>query len=110
MKAELLPLEGKYYGTKVKITGDAGDAHIINLWNSGSWVPSCRELNGQMTEAQWIANEIIHGHPAKDIVDIGDGHFESRETFATAQAIVRSINATSGRETADSGQSVKGKK
>jgi len=99
MKALLLPLDGsKYYGTQVKILGDAGETYVINIWNSGSWEPSDRECGlAGITIDQWRTNESIpvrpgESYPARDLLEICDGHFESRETHALAEELVRRIN------------------
>ncbi len=96
MNARLLPLVGKYYGTKVRVVDDSHE-WIFELWNSGNWEPSDRELAGRMTIEQWRANAVIDGDPAKDLVDISDGHFESRETHALAERIVRLLNADTSK-------------
>lgn len=108
MKAELLPLDGKYYGTVIRITGDDGYTHIIKLWQCGSWVPSDRECAAAgITIDQWQANANVtldNGEtwPAKELLEICDSHFESRETHAMAEQIVRCLTST------DSGENVNG--
>lgn len=97
MKAELLPLSGKYYGTRILITDDKGYQYEIKLWNSGSWEPSDRELeSGGISIEQWRSNEIIKvGNDtisAKELVEISDSHFESRETHELANELISLIN------------------
>jgi hypothetical protein len=102
MKAEILPLGGKYYGTKIKVR-DGKYEYRFKLWNIASCEPSDRELEGICTIEQWRANERIvdedcddswypSGIPAQELCDVGDGHFESRETYAAAIKIVNAIN------------------
>ena len=43
MKARLLPLQGKYYGTKIEIIDDNGFDFEIKLCNTGNFQPSDRE-------------------------------------------------------------------
>lgn len=99
MKAELMPLDGKYYGTEIKLTFDDGHEETIKLWDSGSFVPSDRELNEWgYTREQWDNNEEVNdgwgGTMRIRSADITcDGHFESRETLARAQEIVRLLSA-----------------
>ena len=38
--AEILPLDGKYYGTQVKIKYTGVDWTVINLWDNADFVPS----------------------------------------------------------------------
>ena len=58
MKATLLPLRGKYYGTLIEI--EDGFKHTISLWHSGSFEPSDRELEGICSIEQWRNNEKIN--------------------------------------------------
>jgi len=76
MKAELLPLSGKYYGTEIKITDDYGYEYKIELWNSGNDTPSVRELDGDSIE-----NYVVY-----------DNHFENKNTYELACKIVNLIN------------------
>jgi len=102
MKATLMPLNGKYYGTKIAITDDAGNEYEVELWNMGKWEPSDRELDGACSIDEWRENKILpivdhpwypNGIPAKEAVEICDSHFESRETYTLALEIVRRLNA-----------------
>lgn len=103
MHAELLPLEGKYYGTRICITDDAGLTYEIKLWNDGSHEPSDRQLAGRCTIEEWRRNAMIRGQassrlhpegvPARELVEVCDSHFESRETHAMALEIVVRMNA-----------------
>jgi hypothetical protein len=45
MKAELQPLEGKYYGTKVKVTYAGDKSFEVTFWDSGDFTPSLRALD-----------------------------------------------------------------
>lgn len=100
MKAEILPLDGKYYGTEIKVSDGEYEYHF-KLWNNASFEPSDRELGDKCTIEQWRENEelpIEDGWgsdtcPAQDYVDVGDGHFESRETYKLAQIITEAINS-----------------
>lgn len=98
MKASLLPLRGKYYGTLIEIE-DEGFKHTISLWHSGSFEPSDRELVGYCTIEQWRNNELIKikglDKPlrAKEVFEICDEHFESRETYALALKMVEKLNS-----------------
>ena len=73
ISAQLLPLDGKYYGTKVEIVKN-GYVYQITLWNSGSGQPSQRELERCPT------------------FEVQDGHFESVETYEVATAMVDELN------------------
>ena len=99
MKATLLPLRGKYYGTLIEIE-DEGFKHTISLWHSGSFEPSDRELEGICSIEQWRNNEKINVEGwngellyAREAYEISDDHFESRETHALALKIVEKLNA-----------------
>ena len=102
MRARLLPLEGKYYGTKIEIIDDDGFDFEIELWNPGNFEPSDRELRGCCTIEQWRNNEILpnerdswtveYGVRARDLVSIEDTNFESRTTHRMALKIIDLIN------------------
>lgn len=106
MKAKLLPLDGKYYGTEIKVS-DGVHTRILNVWIDPTVSePSDRELEGICTIEQWRANEMLDtsetviwraeewpdGIPAKEACEICDQHYESREGLAFAQKIVDAIN------------------
>ncbi|MBQ19132.1 MAG: hypothetical protein CMD31_00090 [Flavobacteriales bacterium] len=60
MKAELKPLKGKYYGTKIKVIDDNGTEAYIEIWDSGDYTPSKRELEADgYTERQWEENALV---------------------------------------------------
>jgi len=102
VKAEILPLKGKYYGTEIVITDDYGFRYCITLWNDGNFEPSDRELAGICTIEQWRNNEFLpneldpwtgkKGVYAKDAIEICDSHFESRNTYELACKLVDLIN------------------
>ena len=101
MKAELLPLSGKYYGTKIRVVDDDGFGFEIKLWNSGNFEPSDRELDGVCTIGEWRNNKILPlvnswtgeiGVSAKEVIEICDSHFESRVTHRMVVNLVDKIN------------------
>ncbi len=102
MKARLLPLKGKYYGTEIEIIDDEGFEYVIRLWNSVNYEPSDRELDGICTIQQWRNNEFLpevidgwtgeKGVHAKEAVEICDSHFESRNTYKLAKRLTELIN------------------
>ena len=101
MKAKLLPLKGKYYGTYIEIER-SGLTYGIELWENGIFEPSDRELDGECTIEQWRANDVLpnvingwtgeKGVKAQEYIEICDSHFESRKTFDTAMAIIKAVN------------------
>lgn len=106
MKAKLLPLDGKYYGTKIKVS-DGAHSVVFEVWLDPSLTePSDRELEGICTIEQWRANEALDpaalgpgwseewpdGVTAKEAYEICNCHYESRETLAFARKIVDAIN------------------
>ena len=88
MNAKILPLDGKYYGTKVKIVDNDNNDFVINLWCQDDYEPSDRELGSICTIDEWRKDEagILYG----DYID--SGHFESRATYHMAKTIVDLIN------------------
>ena len=87
MKAKLLPLSGKYYGTEIEVISDNGFEYVIKLWNSANFRPSPRELarwgDFGTSEEYWREND-----------GACDGHFESLDTYNTAIRIITSIDGT----------------
>lgn len=80
LKAELLPLEGKYYGSRIALRSDDGrvDDQVV-IWIMGDYTPSERELEG------WDEEE--HGP-----YEVSDSHFESALGYAICLQIVAAIN------------------
>ena len=102
VKARLLPLNDKYYGTEIVIVDDYGFEYYVSLCNPGNWEPSDRELDGICTIEQWRNNDWLpnitdgwtgkKGIYAKEAVDLCDDHFESRNTYELARKLVELIN------------------
>jgi hypothetical protein len=88
MKAELKPLDGKYYGTEVSITKDGDDPGdfgegLIQIWVMGNWEPSKRELEGYPDE---------YG----DDFEICDSHYETETGLEIAELLVEAVNTKYG--------------
>ena len=98
MKAELEPLEGKYYGTVIRITDGALAGRRIELWFASD-EPSRREIESWgFTQEQWDQNEVVDNDfgcpaPVRDVVDIGDGHYECKETLRVAEAFIKTLES-----------------
>ena len=102
MKAELMPLEGKYYGTLIKVT-DGKEEISFKLWNSADFKPSDRELEScGVTREQYENNEIVGREKlgneewevtAREQCEICDSHFESEWTYKLALKLVDAINS-----------------
>ena len=81
LKAELLPLEGKYYGSRIALRSDDGQVDDqIEIWIMGDYTPSERELEG------WDEEE--YGP-----YEVCDTHFESALGYEVCKFIVAAINA-----------------
>jgi len=99
MQATLLPLSGKYYGTKI-IINNQGFINEITLWNYGNGEPSLRELRNKCTIEQWRNNDKLPVPDgwgsdytfSKDYIGICDSHFESSTTYNLALEIVERLN------------------
>lgn len=80
IKAELLPLIGKYYETKIKLTVDDDRAQASSFWNMlhlnlrGDHTPSERELKN---DPSFISE---------------DSHYETQLTYEVACALIEKIN------------------
>lgn len=81
VRAELLPLKGKYYGSEIALYDAEGDhTDTIQVWVFGNdYTPSERELEG------WDEEE--YGP-----YEVCDSHFESRLGYEICQRIVKAIN------------------
>ena len=96
MKAQLLPLNGKYYGTIIRITHDDGETDEIKVWLSGR-IPSDREFDNYCTREQWESNQMImcsdnYEMEAKEYIGPWDCHFENEESLKVSKTIVEAIN------------------
>ena len=100
MKASLMPLDGKYYGTKIFLDYGNGDNSVFVLWDSGNYQPSIRQLEYMgYTKAQWDANEMVPDGwgedtmtPIRQLDIVCDSHFESNLTYNRALKIIDALN------------------
>lgn len=100
MRAELIPLDGKYYGTEIRLDfEDGGKEEFIILWESGDNNLSEREIeqNG-FTKEQYHNNELVDdGHGKKIRIQLllqpDDIHFESEKTYRRALQIIEKLNS-----------------
>lgn len=102
MKAELLPLNGKYYGTEIQVTDGDKDT-VFKIWCNADYKPSDRELAAcGVTRKQYDNNELVGTETwgestyevmAKDQCEVCDSHFESDWTYNLAQKIIEAINS-----------------
>ena len=113
MKAELKPLDGKYYGTEVEIVEGPYKGHVVTIWMStgaNGPEPSVRELERHgVTQEQWDRNEQVGNWPmetpdycdgvagapimARDALNICDSHFEGRVAYEAALGLVKVLEA-----------------
>ena len=77
MKADILPLNGKYYGTVIQYGGD----RTIEVWDMENYIPSDRQLEyWEMTLEEAKADNMMC-----------DSHYETQESYRIAEAIVKAI-------------------
>jgi hypothetical protein len=106
MKARILPLEGKYYGTEIEIDIEKSfpeNIVVFKLWNCGNYEPSDRELQEHnITRREWDADKLMlpredgwggKTDKPRDVYEICDSHFESQDTYELAQIICNAINS-----------------
>lgn len=79
MKAKLIPLEGKYYGTRIAVTTEDGCESTIYVWHMGNHKPSARELH-YWREVGDCPHETCNSH------------FESESSLEIAERIVKALN------------------
>lgn len=86
-KAVILPLDGKYYGTKVKIYFEDDRDTIINIWSGSDWKPSERER----ISCQECDFEFKDVNPCYDC--FCDSHYETENDYNLAKIICDALNA-----------------
>lgn len=99
MKAKLIPLNGKYYGTKIEIDfDDKGQIETLLVWETSNYNPSIRQLYKMgYTKKQWDNNEFVKdGYggliPIRELGIINDNHFENELSYERSLKIVNLIN------------------
>ena len=97
VKAELLPLEGKYYYSEILVTFTDKSTILLKVINSDelAYIPSIRECAlVNITQEQWINNVQLYDEEsdsiisAKDRLEINDMHYEDQKTYESCLAIV----------------------
>lgn len=100
MRATILPLKGKYYGSEMSIEYK-GHEYYIQVWERTTFVPSKRELDNYcLTEKQWVDNEQVPvaslgkvwTEAAREILDTSDGHYEDKGTYEFLVALEEKLN------------------
>jgi len=96
MKAELVELEGKYYGTEVVIMDDDPNFQngMIQIWVMGNWKASSRELESLRDN---ITDELEREPTDKEWEDeqadyFCDSHYETETSLEIATKLVEAIN------------------
>ena len=98
MESRIEPLKGKYYGTHITVLDGPAKGHSIQLWFT-SGEPSKREIESWgYTQEDWDKNIIINdgwggNQPIKSCDFICDSHYECKETYRAAEAIVEALKA-----------------
>lgn len=96
VKAELIDLGGKYYGTEIALSyGQPGNVEYdtggMSVWFGGNHKPSKREVAGYVWRnnrwEQWdtFTNE---WYP----YEVNDSHYETQTSLEIAEVIVAAIN------------------
>jgi hypothetical protein len=97
IKASLLPLQGKYYGTIVRLHFEKKLFQEIKIWGNVDYEPSIRELKEyELTRQDWKTNKLIdNGFGGKSgcrELGLFSDHFESRSDYHIAMEIVKALN------------------
>lgn len=95
---EILPLNGKYYGTVVLVVESADTPPTkISVWHPAG-DPSDRELAGWcggITREQWNNNELIEftdePEPARELGITSSPHYESITSIELAKVVQKAI-------------------
>ncbi len=81
MKATLLDLDGKYYGSEVKIFTDEGKSlGIVRIWLD-DFEPSEREYIDELDLKEMLADDLFN-----------DSHHEDVSSYKVAKLLVEAIN------------------
>lgn len=98
ISAKLLPLEGKYYSTRVEIYLNKKGVGMIEVGVSSEYCPSDRELNGYgLTREDWDNNVEVENSWGYKVPlqssDHWDGsHYENQTSYLIAKAIEEKLN------------------
>lgn len=88
MKAKILPLKGKYYGTEIIIEHDGDKEYYIKLWGGDDR----DEYNYKPSERE-VACAREYAEDDEDVFEYIDfSHMESVTTYRIAKLIVDAIN------------------
>lgn len=98
MMAELLPLDGKYYGTEICIwyANNPTSNTVINIWIPEGEPSERACANWDVTQEQWRENIMVDNgwggdSPIKTLFP-NDNHYESELSYQVALKIVGGIN------------------
>ena len=97
MKAKLLPLEGKHYGSIIEVS-DLQYTTQIKIWENADHTPSERELERHgYTTKEWSENAMVDNcfgglEPIRSSGVVSDCHFESKWQYDLCKKIVEAIN------------------
>jgi hypothetical protein len=100
VKAELLPLEGKYYYSEILVTFTDKSTILLKVINSDelAYIPSIRECAlVNITQEQWINNVQLYDEEsdsiisAKDRLEINDMHYEDQKTYESCLEIINKL-------------------
>lgn len=100
VSAKILPLDGKHYGTNIRLTLDNGDYRDLNVWISGG-TPSDEALKEWGTDiAGYEANvEVDNGwdglSPIQSMFPC-DSHYQSQYELEVCEEIVDALKAVRG--------------
>lgn len=106
MKAKLLPLKGKYYGTKILLEHNNLFTEIeLNI--RGDYRPSIREITkfGNFSRKDYENNIQFRDSKSgdliklKDLIDdsICDNHYETKDTYDFCTVLLQHINNYKGK-------------
>lgn len=94
--AEIMPLEDKHYGTRIRLALDNGEEEYLTVWISGD-TPSDEALKEWGTDrAGWEANIEVEdcwdGTAPIQFVFPCDSHYQSQYELEVCQQIVDALN------------------
>ena len=89
MKLELLPLNGKYYGTKIEVFDDDGKSvGYFEIWLSPNTEADWRCSERELVQARESMEMPTETDEEVEREWIGDSHYECALTYRVAKQIV----------------------
>lgn len=98
LRAEILPIDRMYYGTRIELTAEDGSQAEFHVWInaiSGDYAPSSREYDFIGRDGKFYVrydHEFGTDEDLADEYEIRNNHYETAAALKVCEAIVAAIN------------------